>query len=490
MSYRNPTQVVDTQSGQHIRNLQSSVANTFAAYANTVGDLAVTKRKEAAQAIKDGVKKKNEESVALNKKMGDAAVLDKDFSTIDLSAFADTLPEAGKTNASNEASIPERSKAAFVNRGGEIIRKTMVDVMANQEAYVESTNLVSGTPGSRSKTMSAADVEFWDNYYKVGTGVKGSVKATFDPTKDGLNMRFEVRNEAGKLLGKPVNPNDPSTFPQTKTVPDIRDTVASIRESALADIDFNNQEDDIYSGSEKSKSSQKSKNKETIWGLKPNNQVFKDKIRKSTKAYVLGGLSAGEAIDMYNNMFAKSNNPDDLIPDTPNWKEYEKKDQVPTNKGFMAQEAVKEIIIDALVDNITEGTDGLSSFLKTDTVAYKEEEEEDTSNNGKEFYDKVRKDPVGFYEERTGVKLKYNDKAGENKDQIVITIPAETINKKEYKEKQFNMGVPSQRKDFYNRLLDVADVAGGNSKAAKAYRAQFEKALSEGTDKKTRDWSE
>ena len=36
MSYRNPTQVVDTQTGQHYANLQKTIAGSFGNYVNSV----------------------------------------------------------------------------------------------------------------------------------------------------------------------------------------------------------------------------------------------------------------------------------------------------------------------------------------------------------------------------------------------------------------------------------------------------------------------
>ena len=36
MSYRNPKQIVDTQSGQYMRDLQKSLAGTFSDYASEV----------------------------------------------------------------------------------------------------------------------------------------------------------------------------------------------------------------------------------------------------------------------------------------------------------------------------------------------------------------------------------------------------------------------------------------------------------------------
>ena len=106
-------------------------------------------------------------------------------------------------------------------------------------------------------------------------------------------------------------------------------------------------------------------------------------------------------------------------------------------------------------------------------------------NEGKNFYDKVRKDPIGEWEARTGEKLKMKKVNGDN----IITIPEGPLDSDgvpETPKEIFNMSIPSQRKDFYNQLLKVSNVAGGTSQAAKDYRAQFEEALSQGTAKKTK----
>ena len=99
-------------------------------------------------------------------------------------------------------------------------------------------------------------------------------------------------------------------------------------------------------------------------------------------------------------------------------------------------------------------------------------------NQGKAFYDKVRKDPVGYYQERTGIKPKYETNAKGDK---IITLPADDKNPKEV----FNMSNSAQRKDFYNQLLKLSDMADGNSADSKNTRMQFEDALSLGTASKS-----
>jgi hypothetical protein len=93
-------------------------------------------------------------------------------------------------------------------------------------------------------------------------------------------------------------------------------------------------------------------------------------------------------------------------------------------------------------------------------------------NQGKAFYDKVRKDPVGYYQERTGIKPKYEINAEGDE---IITLPADAKNPEE---KVYNMSNSAERKRFYNNLLFFSEMAAGNSADSKNIRMQFEDALS------------
>jgi hypothetical protein len=108
-------------------------------------------------------------------------------------------------------------------------------------------------------------------------------------------------------------------------------------------------------------------------------------------------------------------------------------------------------------------------------------------SQGKGLYDKVRKDPVGFYQERTGIKPKYETNSKGDK---IIIIPAETEENAQGEiietmpKEAFNMSDKTQRKTFYNYLLKLSKMGEGNSEDSKKIRTQFEDALSQGTAKK------
>jgi len=62
MSYENPKRAIDTQSAQHIQNMQNSLAQSFGNYAKTVGSLAQQKfakeQKQLEQERKDALKRR------------------------------------------------------------------------------------------------------------------------------------------------------------------------------------------------------------------------------------------------------------------------------------------------------------------------------------------------------------------------------------------------------------------------------------------------
>ena len=473
MSYRNPTQAIDTQSGQHIRNLQQSVAGTFANYAKTVGDLAISTREKDAQAIKDNVARQNLDSANYNKAIKGAAKIDSDYSTVDFSSLQDWMEMTSKTNSDPSASVSDRKTAAHMALAGETLKKTMVGYMADQQSYVDAANLVEGTPGATSKTVSQENGKFYRAYYKIGDQAGSSVVGVFKPSENGINTRFRVSDADGNFL-REVNPLDPSTFPPDERVVDIRATVADISKTALADIDFNNPEDPIYTKSVKVKGSHNSKNNQTEWGIRPDIETFKGKIYKSVEAYVLGGMTAGEAIGLQNNMFAESDDPKDLVSYTPNWRVFTKEQVTGKDPAYVAQKEVQEKIIGNLVDHIADGTNGLKSFLKTDTVKH-DKPETQVSNPADSVFENFNKDLTARANE-----LKGTDDATVNGNIISgterTTDDLGDIISRPY---EYDLSDEGDAWVFYRSLVKDEGRFKGSSKQATAAMAKLEKLVRE-----------
>jgi len=108
-------------------------------------------------------------------------------------------------------------------------------------------------------------------------------------------------------------------------------------------------------------------------------------------------------------------------------------------------------------------------------------------DQGKDFYDKVKKDPVGYFQAKTGIAPKYetNDKGDK-----IITLPEEKETNDEGEvivtnpKQVYNMSNNAQRKDFYNQLFSLSEMGVGQSADSKEVRIQFEDALSKGTARK------
>ena len=85
MSYRNPTQVVDTQTGQHYANLQKTIAGSFGNYANSVRVADAKKQKENELKAKKEADRRNGLIKQADKNKGLVARVDASNPNIDLS---------------------------------------------------------------------------------------------------------------------------------------------------------------------------------------------------------------------------------------------------------------------------------------------------------------------------------------------------------------------------------------------------------------------
>jgi hypothetical protein len=106
------------------------------------------------------------------------------------------------------------------------------------------------------------------------------------------------------------------------------------------------------------------------------------------------------------------------------------------------------------------------------------EPEEGPIETGKDFYDKVRKNPISYLKAYTNANPEY-DRA-----KNTITIKADDRLGAD-EDKVYKMNNPDERISFYTKLLEYSQAAKGNSKGDKLMRKQFEDAVREGTSKKS-----
>ncbi len=131
MSYRNPKQIVDTQSGQYMRDLQKSLAGTFSNYASEV-----KKEYERRAKLNEQVVAKSQERI--NRISGQINQVANANKTTNFDQMYDLLDEYGqymKVNPSKRT----REMNAFINNmdnSGTTIKNMLANTTANGQDFM------------------------------------------------------------------------------------------------------------------------------------------------------------------------------------------------------------------------------------------------------------------------------------------------------------------------------------------------------------------
>jgi hypothetical protein len=192
-AYENPEIIVDTQSGQHIRNLQATIAGSLSDYAKAyaVKQADIQTELKKAQAINakklaDDQKEVEDYSLALRTKMGEAQQANKELNISE--TFEPLIQEAVKLKSGLlSGSIQDRqaaiAKIAKIN--GSV--SGFADSLAEFDSYSNDLENITlkpmGTEGGLSKEMPASDIRA----IRIMQGkLPGSKKAVYeggDPDK-------------------------------------------------------------------------------------------------------------------------------------------------------------------------------------------------------------------------------------------------------------------------------------------------------------------
>jgi len=153
----------------------------------------------------------------------------------------------------------------------------------------------------------------------------------------------------------------------------------------------------------------------------------------------------------------------------------------PSNRIFTLEnvntEDSKKILKDGYANYWLEKFAIKEQVLSSEKVQEPRPAKEGLIETGKDFYDKVRKNPISYLQAYTRAKPEY-DRA-----KNTITIKASDLQDAD-EDKVYNMNNPDERISFYTRLLEYSQAAKGNSKGDKLMRKQFEDAVRAGTAKK------
>lgn len=460
MSYRNPKQIVDTQSGQYIRDLQKSLAGTFSNYASEV-----KKEYERRAKLNEQVVAKSQERI--NRISGQINQVANANKTTNFDQMYDLLDEYGqymKVNPSKRT----REMNAFINNmdnSGTTIKNMLANTTANGQDFMSGMEKGLGVMGGVMKGQKEGVIE--KNSIMFGYNqAPGSKKLNFNPRGLAAEIRIDVLNEGGENVGSSLNA-DMDNLDPVYLIPDETSDMQELAKMGASFMDLNNPNSPAYKGQPESSIEEGEGSNKFRKSRLPSKEYFLTKIQPEAKAQV-DSLTAAESIALYNDVLRKENGVVLKFQET--WVD-----------GSEESIAAKEIITKAYAEHVADKfSPFLTKGLKFGSVLDKPDIPKpitSVEDKGKAFYDKVRKNPISFFNQYAKTPAVYD------KEKNTITISKEDIQDAD-EDKVYNMNSPDQRISFYTQLLEYSKVAKGDSKGAKLYREQFEKALRTGTSKK------
>ena len=469
MSYRNPTQVVDTQTGQHYANLQKTIAGSFGNYANSVRAADAKKQKENELKAKKEADRRNGLIKQADKNKGLVARVDANNPNIDLSDAKRLIDLSAEIQMNSPTRTYDQNQTVSnINLIGEFARGEIGIIMQGQQEFIDHSNKGVGKMGGFSKNAQLEDSE---NLYKTtAKGLLSTTKGIFGLNRSNdTTLTFQVTDSNGVV--KEYNTENGSP-PMPQTIPDWQQSVDNFVKQGLTNENFNyrDYESVIYTGGDEVKD-----NNGKIIGVLPNAEKYKDSIRKGVKANVIGGLRANDTISLYNNITKKEGDPD--IEQTSEWLSFEENDQ---SQEAITQRRNQKLIVNAAVDFVANQADYLKRpyiYQQADTPPPSQGDTETTVNGGKEFYNEIKKNPVGMYQEYVGVKPIFN------REKNTITIGKESVsgydadNPKLTKDVVYNMNDSTDRNRFYLNLLRASERTKGTSLLSKEEQKGYEDAL-------------
>ena len=212
MSYRNPQQVVDTQTGQHYRNLQKSLSNTFAGVAQSYKAEQdklekERKRKEAAKKAVEDFNQSEEDTI-----MSSVAKLKAQNPTLDTSAVYDMIDRYSDIkNAIDLGTITDkkelrkmREQLAQIKSIPDGIKTSLVGMGSLTEELTESISKV-GKKGGLDLESADPNILNQLNVFLNKTRGERSFQTQFDENgnmRAGIFLKSNKEGDKGKFYTK------------------------------------------------------------------------------------------------------------------------------------------------------------------------------------------------------------------------------------------------------------------------------------------------
>lgn len=298
MSYRNPEQVVDTQSGQYIRQMQQSVAGSFEKLANKIS----ADNKERARKNEIMIREAEKRSEAAAQSIYQAQSKNKSIDFNGLNEQVDILNSIYKIPA-NERSQEDKNFIRNMQYAGTHISDVLQNTSAGQQEYLEKRSIPMGNQGGFSLANKPENLEALDILYGF-KDAPGRKEARYDMSgPDGPVVYIDVYNEDDKLVGSIIN-KDMSNIAQPEYVPNLSKQTTDTQKLLEDKLDLNAVTSMVYANSEPKQF--KAKNGTVYYTRLPDKEYIKNQAREDVNAIIVG-LPTDEAITFYNDVLSKGN---------------------------------------------------------------------------------------------------------------------------------------------------------------------------------------
>ena len=288
MSYRNPKQIVDTQSGQYIRDMQKSLADTFSKYSGSINTIMKEQAKRNDALAAESQKRVNRISGQVNQ----VANANKAINFDQMYANLDTYDQYMKINPAKRT----REMNLFIrgmDNSGINIKDKLANTVAAGEPFMEARKKGIGVPGgiySGVKNLKKYDVMYGFNQ------APGSKKMNYNPVTN--EFRISVLGGSGESLGSSLN-EDMEHLDTPQVVPDETKNMKELAAKVAARMDLKNPNSPAYADQEYQMPTEV--NNINYLSKLPSRNVFMGLATDLAKAEV-GSMNAGDAIALFNDV--------------------------------------------------------------------------------------------------------------------------------------------------------------------------------------------
>lgn len=327
MSYRNPKQIVDTQSGQHVTNMIKSITGSYDKMANSIADteLDLAKSKAAEMAKKAAAEQVRMKGIN-TKTQAYATTLDSklkpDFN-INLDAFAKFPKLYNENLKKNPATLSSEDNMKVIDQNAvflnlpDLLQKGLGNAQAIMDEYDEAIKLDPKAFGSYYSGQMLKDANGEDvapgKVYDILTGRDdGTVVGGFD--MDSRQVTVEVKDDKGTVLGR-FTPNKDGSMPTVQTVPKVGQNFTDINTQIEKELELDNRNSPAYAGQAFEK--RLMPDGTTSYFKRPSKDVYKQAAQKHIDK-LISGLPAGDAIALHGAKFV-NNDPKQFIPYKKEW---------------------------------------------------------------------------------------------------------------------------------------------------------------------------